>query len=64
MTLHTSFKKGKRICLILRNGSTIITKFIEKRSDYIVTSDGDFLNKKIRSCTIAKQTDTTKEKTR
>jgi len=63
MTLHTSFKKGKRICLILKNGSAIITKFIEKRSDYIVTSDGDFLNKKIRSCTIAKKTDTTKEKT-
>lgn len=51
---HTSFKRGKRVYLILTDGTAFVTKFIERRSKYILTEAGKYLNSQVRSATIAR----------
>ncbi len=52
MVLHTSFKRGKRIHIIKKNGDKLVTKFIERRSKAIITDAGKINNEEIASATI------------
>lgn len=53
--IHTNFYKGKKVWIIMRDGSTLVDKFLESHSTYLVfQSAGRIPIKKIRSATIYK----------
>lgn len=61
MTLHTSTYKGKRILIILKDGTKIIDKFKDKKSGYVYTENNGKISTKImKAMTIYK--DVTGEK--
>lgn len=49
---HTSFRKGQRIRVALRNGNVFVAKYIERRSKFILTDLGKFLNCDLSSVVI------------
>lgn len=53
-TPHSSCKKGKKVRLILRNGNQIISKFIEKKGDFVVLESGKYSMVHIRAFSIYK----------
>jgi len=56
MTLHTSTYKGKRILLILKDGTKLIGKFKEKKSGAVFTEEhGRIPTSQIKAMTICKQ---------
>jgi hypothetical protein len=55
VTLHTSFTRGKRVFVKLRNGTSFIDKFIERgRAHVTLFKYGDVDIADIKSMTIAK----------
>ena len=57
MTLHTSTYKGKRILIILKDGTKIVDKFKDKKTHFIVTEEnGKIPIKKVKAMTICKPT--------
>ena len=52
MTLHTSTYKGKRILIILKDGTKIVDKFKDKKSGMIITEK----HGKIRTDTVKAMT--------
>jgi hypothetical protein len=49
-TTHTSFYKGARIRLIMKNGDVIVAKFIEKIGDrWLRTDRGDIPISEVRA---------------
>jgi dephospho-CoA kinase len=54
-TPHTSCRKGKRVRIILRDGTQVITKFIETVGHEIRTEDGKFNAGEIRAFSIYKK---------
>ncbi len=56
MTLHTSTYKGKRILIILKDGTKLIGKFKDKKSGYIITEEhGRISTDTVKAMTICKQ---------
>lgn len=56
MTLHTSTYKGKRILIILKDGTKIVDKFKDKKSGWIITENhGKFSTNQVKAMTIYKQ---------
>ncbi len=56
MTLHTSTYKGKRILIILKDGTKLIGKFKDKKSGYVITEEhGKISTSTIKAMTICKQ---------
>ncbi len=53
-TPHTSFKQGTKIRIILRDGKMIVTKFLDKKSGKMITTDGEINIADIRSCSFYK----------
>lgn len=52
---HSGCKQGTRVKLLFKDGSVpVITKFKEEKARHILTSDGKFQIKKIRSMLIYK----------
>ena len=57
MTLHTSTYKGKRILIILKDGTKIVDKFKDKKAHYIITEvTGKIPIKQVKAMTICKPT--------
>lgn len=55
MTLHTSTFKGKRILIVMKDGSKIVDKFKDKKTHYILTEcHGKIPIKLIKAMTICK----------
>jgi hypothetical protein len=54
MTLHTSTYKGKRILVILKDGTKIVDKFKDKKSGYVYTDSHKIPTKSIKAMTICK----------
>lgn len=45
---HTSTNKGKRVLLFFHNNSTpLLTKFLDKKGRFIVTTDGKFSTEEV-----------------
>lgn len=58
MTLHTSTYKGKRILIILKDGTKLIGKFKDKKSGFVFTEEhGKISTKRIKAMTICKPTE-------
>lgn len=55
MTLHTSTYKGKRILIILKDGTKIVDKFKDKKSGMIITENhGKIRTNTVKAMTIYK----------
>ena len=55
MPLHTSTYKGKRILIILKDGTKIVDKFKDKKSGYVYTENhGKIATKHMKAMTICK----------
>ena len=54
MTLHSSTHKGKRVLIILKDGTKHVGKFKDSKSGLIYTEDRKFRKKDVRSMTICK----------
>ncbi len=55
MTLHTSTYKGKRILIILKDGTKIIDKFKDKKSGFVIVEEyGKISTSLIKAMTICK----------
>lgn len=52
--VHHSFKKGKRVLVILKSGQKIVDKFLDSNSNYIILENGKYNWKDIRATTISK----------
>ena len=53
---HTSTNKGKRVKIVMRDGSSIIDKFIERKKDSIILKEsGKIYKKDIKAFIIYKQ---------
>lgn len=51
VAIHSSFKKGSKIRVIYKDGTQVITRFIEKLNQKkIRTSEGELLLNDMRSC--------------
>lgn len=56
VTIHSTFRKGKRVFVILKNGEQIIDKYVGKTSKSIILEEaGHILIKDIRATTIYRQ---------
>lgn len=67
MAIHSTFPKGSNIIIIFKNRKKLKTKYVEKKSGIIVTTDGEIKIKDISSTSFFKnrntnQTDQTYEK--
>lgn len=51
---HTGVKKGKRVMLFFQNGRKVVTKFIEKKGNIIITEDGKFRKDEVYKLSIYK----------
>lgn len=51
---HLSVRQGKRVKVLLRDGSEFIDKFIESKSKYVIFQNRQVNNNKIRSMIIYK----------
>lgn len=49
MTLHSTFPYGAKILIIFKDGSQKVTKYRNTKSGKIITDDGTFYKKEIRS---------------
>ena len=55
--MHTSTNKGKRVFVILTDGTNFVDKFVTRKSKSVVFEErGAILKKRMRSMTIARQT--------
>jgi len=52
MTLHTSTYKGKKVYIVLKNGTKFVDKFVDKKSGYVITEK----NGKIKKSTMKTMT--------
>lgn len=53
MTLHSSTYKGKRVYIVFKNGNTLVDKFQDSKSNYIMTKEhGKIKKSDIRTMTI------------
>jgi len=50
--MHTSAPQGKRVRIKLKSGRVIVAKFLERTSTHVVTEDGKFAKKDIKSFSI------------
>jgi hypothetical protein len=58
MTLHTSTYKGKRILIILNDGTKLVGKFKEKKSGAVYTEEhGRISTSNMKAMTIFKPSD-------
>lgn len=48
-TPHTSCKRGKRVKLIFRDGTSTISKFVEKKGGCVILENGKYEIKTIRA---------------
>lgn len=53
---HTTFYRGKRVRIVLRNGQVIIDRFVERTGHYVVFENNRLRGRDIRSATIYKET--------
>jgi len=53
-TPHTSCSKGKRVRLVLRDGTEIKDKFIERTDKYVFLEYGKYAKRSIKSFSILK----------
>lgn len=51
---HTHFSRGKRVRVVLRDGTAIIGKFLERTSLYVVLDSGRIRTNRLKSVTLAK----------
>lgn len=49
---HTEFRKGQRVMVIFRDGSSVVGKYVDKFSNGIRLDIGEFKTKYIRQVTI------------
>ena len=55
MTIHSMFKKGQKVFVILRDGSNFVDRFVEKKNGTIIFEErGRVPIKDIRTSTIYK----------
>ena len=55
MTLHTSTYKGKRILIILNDGTQLMGRFKDKKSGYVITEEhGRIATSSMKAMTICK----------
>ena len=55
MTLHSSTYKGKRILIILKDGTKLIAKFKDKKSGFIITEEfGKIATNTVKAMTLYK----------
>lgn len=55
MTIHTSFYKGKKVFLILKDGRAIVDRFMDKRNGGLVLENYGFVkHRDIRCSTVCK----------
>ncbi|MBT5954599.1 hypothetical protein HOG98_07745 [bacterium] len=60
MTIHTSTYKGKRVYVLLKDGTRIVDKFKDKKSGYVVLEEhGKIQKSKIKTMTIYRNTPST-----
>ncbi|MBT6121248.1 hypothetical protein HOH45_07280 [bacterium] len=60
MTIHTSTYKGKRVYVLLKDGTRIVDKFKDKKSGYVVLEEhGKIQKSKIKTMTIYRNTTST-----
>lgn len=52
---HTACAKGTRVKIVLRNGSEVIGKFVDRKSKYVVLDCGRYDKNTIRSFAIYKE---------
>lgn len=52
--IHHGFKKGKRVYVTLKDGSTIIDKFVDSTSQFLILENNKIKWKDIRCTTINK----------
>lgn len=58
MTIHTTFRRGKKILIIMNDGEQIVDRYVEKKSGSIVVeSRGEIRLSDVRACTIYKPRD-------
>lgn len=57
MTLHTSTYKGKKILIVLKDGTKLVGRFKDKKSGAVITEEhGRIPTDQIKAMTICKQT--------
>lgn len=54
MAIHSTFPKGSRIIIILKDRTKVITKYKDTKSGKIITEDGVFHKKDISSTSFNK----------
>ena len=52
MTVHTWFRPGQRVMVILKDGRHIVSRFIEYKCKRFITRKGTYKTSDIRSTTI------------
>jgi hypothetical protein len=52
--LHHNFRKGTHILIIFRDGRKLDCKFIDRKTNSMITDKGEFLFKDMRATTIYK----------
>ena len=53
MSTHSSTYKGKRVYIVLKNGTSFVDKFMDSKSDYVHTKEkGKIRKSEIRTMTI------------
>lgn len=50
-TPHTHYRKGKTLWIRLRNGNTLVGKFVERKGRFVILNCGKFLVKDISAIT-------------
>ena len=53
--VHTQFRKGQKIFIILRSGEKIVEKYKESKSHYVLCEGAKYNLKDVRSITIYKR---------
>ena len=53
MTIHTTFVRGRKILIIMKDGEHIVDRFVEKKSGVVVVAErGEIKIADMRACTI------------
>jgi hypothetical protein len=53
-TPHTSCRRGKKVRIVLRDGTELITTFIERTGQFVVTEAGRIRGRDMKSFCIVK----------